>query len=139
MSYRILVTGGAGFIGSFLVDKLVQLGHDVTIFDSLEPQVHQGKIPDYLNKQAKFITGDMINYEEVEKSISDIDIIFHDAALVGVGQSMYQITRYVNANTLGTANLMDALINKENDVKKVIVASSMSTYGEGAYECESCG
>lgn len=137
---KILVTGGAGFIGSFLVDRLVKLGYDVRIFDNLEPQVHtKGKKPDYLNQKAEFIKGDMTNYKEVEKAIQDVGIIFHEAARVGVGQSMYQVRRYVNANILGTANLMDVLANKEHSVKKVILASSMSVYGEGAYECESCG
>ncbi len=137
---KILVTGGAGFIGSFLVDRLVELGHDVRIFDNLEPQVHSsGKQPSYLNSHAEFIRGDMTNYDEVKNAVKDMEIIFHEASVVGVGQSMYQIRKYVNVNTSGTANLMDILANENHDVKKILVASSMSTYGEGAYECESCG
>jgi len=137
---KILVTGGAGFIGSFLVDKLLDIGHDVRILDNLEPQVHpNGKPPDYLNKKAEFVKADMTDYKTVEEAVKDVEVVFHEAALVGVGQSMYQVRRYVNANVLGTANLMDVLVNKEHDVKKVIVASSMSTYGEGAYECKACG
>lgn len=140
MKYKILVTGGAGFIGSFLVDKLVEQGHDVRIFDNIEPQVHpNGNEPDYLNKKAEFIKGDICDEETLTNAIQDIDIIFHQAAMVGVGQSMYQIKRYVNANTMGTANLMDILVNKNHNIKKVIVASSMSIYGEGSYECEDCG
>ncbi|PIN78419.1 nucleoside-diphosphate-sugar epimerase [Candidatus Woesearchaeota archaeon CG10_big_fil_rev_8_21_14_0_10_33_12] len=140
MKRHILVTGGAGFIGSHLVDKLVELGHNVRIFDNIEPQVHpNGKVPSYLNKKAEFIKGDVTNIDEFEAAIKDIDIIFHQAALVGVGQSMYQIKRYMMANTIGTANLMELLANKKHSVKKVIVASSMSTYGEGLYECEKCG
>jgi len=136
---RILITGGAGFIGSFIVDKLISDGHSVRIFDNLEPQVHQGKIPDYLNKEAEFVKGDVLDYDVLAEAVKDIDVIFHEAAMVGVGQSMYHIRRYVNANTLGTANLLDILVNKNHDVKKLIVAASMSSYGEGLYSCENCG
>ncbi len=136
---KILVTGGAGFIGSFLVDKLISDGHSVRIFDNLEPQVHQNKIPDYLNKEAEFIKADVMDYDALAKAIDDVEVIFHEAAMVGVGQSMYQIRRYVNVNTLGTANLLDILVNKNHGVKKLIVASSMSSYGEGLYICENCG
>ena len=116
---RILVTGGAGFIGSFLVDKLINEGHSVRIFDNLEEQVHQKKMPSYLNKNAEFVNGDMNDYEKIKKSIKDIDVIFNLAAMVGVGQSMYQPRRYVIANTLGTASLMEALVNENHDVKKL--------------------
>lgn len=134
MSYKILVTGGAGFIGSFLVDQLIEQGHEIRILDNLEPQVHQGKTPDYLNPKAEFIKGDVLDMDTIKKAIEDVEIVFHEAAMVGVGQSMYQITRYVNANITGTANLLDVLVNKENSVKKVMVAASMSSYGEGAYK-----
>ena len=136
---KILVTGGAGFIGSFLVDKLVELGHGVTIFDNFEEQVHQGKEPDYLNKEAKLIRGDITNYEEIKKAIEDVEIIFHQAAMVGVGQSMYQISKYTKTNILGTANILDILADSKHNVKKLIVAASMSSYGEGSYKCEECG
>lgn len=136
---KILVTGGAGFIGSFLVDELLKQGHDVRIFDNIEPQVHGKKMPDYINKQAEFIKGDIRNEEQVTAAIEDCEIIFHEAALVGVGQSQYQIKRYVDINTLGTANLLNTLANKEHQVKKLLVASSMSIYGEGAYKNEATG
>jgi len=136
---KILVTGGAGFIGSHIVDKLIENGHQVRIFDNLEYQVHQGKIPDYLNKKAEFILGDLRNYEELKRALEDVEIIFHMAAMVGVGQSMYQIKKYTEINVLGTANLLDVLVNEKNCVKKLIVASSMLVYGDGAYECSSCG
>ena len=139
MKKKVLVTGGAGFIGSFIVDKLIKEGNDVRILDNLEPQVHQGNFPDYLNKKAQFIKGDVTNPEDLKKSMEDIEIVIHDAAMVGVGQSMYQIERYVNANSMGTAKLLDFIVNKKNHIKKMIVASSMSTYGEGSYECEDCG
>lgn len=137
---KILVTGGAGFIGSFLVDALVREGHKTRVLDNLEPQVHKsGQLPDYFNKEAEFIHGDMRDYETVRKAVKDIDIIFHEASMVGVGQSQYQITKYVAGNSLGTANLLDVLVNTKNTVQKIVVAASMSSYGEGEYECASCG
>ena len=136
---KALVTGGAGFIGSFIADELVKKGHSVAIFDNLEEQVHLGKMPRYLNKDAEFIKGDVSNRNELKKAVMDADVIFHEAAAVGVGQSMYQIQKYVDANNLGTAVLLDILANEEHDVKKLIVAGSMSSYGEGSYECEKCG
>lgn len=139
MKHRVLVTGGAGFIGSFIVDELIKEGHDVTIYDNLEPQVHQGKMPDYLNKKAKFIKADVLDYDMLKKAVLDAEIIFHEAAMVGVGQSMYQPKRYVTANTMGTATLLDVLVSSNHNVKKLLVASSMSTYGEGSYSCEGCG
>lgn len=136
---KILVTGGAGFIGSFLVDELIKQGHDVRIFDNIEPQVHGKKMPNYVNKQAEFINGDIRNEEQVTAAIKDCEVIFHEAALVGVGQSQYQIKRYVDINTLGTANLLNILVNTNHNVKKLLVASSMSIYGEGAYKNEATG
>lgn len=136
---RVLVTGGAGFIGSFIVDELLKKKHSVRIFDSLASQVHLGKMPDYLNKDAEFIKGDVTDYNSLKEALKDIDVVFHKAAVVGVGQSMYKIAHYVKDNTYGTAVLLDILANEEHNVKKLIVASSMSTYGEGAYKCEKCG
>ncbi len=136
---RILVTGGAGFIGSHTVDKLIELGHEVRVLDNLDEQVHQGKKPDYMNPRAEYIFEDIRNEDALRKAIQDIEVIFHLAATVGVGQSMYQIKNYMDANTLGTARLLDMLVNSENAVKKLIVASSMSIYGEGSYKCEDCG
>ncbi|MBW2970928.1 SDR family NAD(P)-dependent oxidoreductase [Candidatus Woesearchaeota archaeon] len=139
MTKKILVTGGAGFIGSFLVDELVKRGNAVRILDNLEEQVHQKKKPGYLNTEAEFILGDVRNEEDWDTALKDIEVVFHLAAAVGVGQSMYQVSHYVNTNTLGTAKLLDALANKEHDVKKMVVAASMSSYGEGAYKCPDCG
>ena len=134
---NVLVTGGAGFIGSHIVDALVG-EHEVTIYDNFEPQVHRTE-PDYLNKNAETIRADVRDRESLKSAVADADIIFHQAAMVGVGQSMYQIERYVDVNTLGTAKLLEILANEEHDVRKLIVASSMSIYGEGAYKCEDCG
>jgi dTDP-L-rhamnose 4-epimerase len=138
MIKRILVTGGAGFIGSHLVDSLVKSGHVVKILDNLEPQVHS-KIPDYLNKDAQFIHGDIRNDDDVKKALKGIDIVFHLAAMVGVGQSMYQIQKYTEVNTQATAKLLEIIVNGAYSIEKLLVASSMSIYGEGAYKCDSCG
>jgi dTDP-L-rhamnose 4-epimerase len=136
---KILVIGGAGFIGSFIADELVKNGNTVRILDNLEPQVHGKSVPQYLNKEAEFMSGDVRDDNDLKKALVDIEEVYHMAAMVGVGQSMYQVKRYVDVNTLGTANLLDFLVNKEHDVRKLVVASSMSTYGEGSYECEKCG
>ncbi len=136
---KILVTGGAGFIGSFLVDKLVDLGYQVRILDNLEDQVHQGKKPTYLNKEAEFIEGDVRDYSDFKEATRRVDAIFHLAAAVGVGQSNYQIGKYMDTNAGGTANLFDILVNSKNEVKKVITISSMTGYGEGNYFCKKCG
>lgn len=139
MKYKVLVTGGAGFIGSYIVDGLLEKGHDVRVLDNIEYQVYKGKLPDYLNKNAEYLFGDVTNQETLKKAIEDVDIIFHEAAIVGVGQSMYDIARYVKVNTYGTALLLDTLVNSKHNVKKLLVASSMSIYGEGKYECLDCG
>ena len=140
MSKSILVTGGAGFIGSHLVDRLIKDSHDVTILDCLDPQVHKNnKIPDYLNKKATFVKGSVLDGKLLQKLLKDTEIIFHEAAVVGVGQSMYQVKHYIDQNCSGTAILLDVLVNKEISVKKIIVAASMSSYGEGIYSCEKCG
>ena len=134
---RVLVTGGAGFIGSHLVDVLVKK-HEVVVLDNLEPQVHPKK-PNYLNEEAEYVFGDIRDRGVLKNAIEGVEVIFHEAAAVGVGQSMYEIERYVEVNTTATARMLDILVNEENEVKKLIVASSMSIYGEGAYECEDCG
>ncbi len=137
-SLNILVTGGAGFIGSHLVDKLVDEGHTVRILDSIVEQVHGGKVPEHLNSQAEFIRADMCDAEAVSRALDGIDVVYHKAAEVGVGQSMYEIVRYVKANDLGTAVLLEEMIKRPKQFKKLIVASSMSIYGEGAYYCDGC-
>lgn len=138
--YKILVTGGAGFIGSFLVDKLIQLGHSVTIFDNLEHQVHQGKKPQYLNPKAEFIKADVRHYDKLKKALKNVEIVFHEAAAVGVAQSNYEIKRYVDVNIGGTANLLDMIVNCSGmKVKKIMITSSMTIYSEGCYACPKCG
>jgi dTDP-L-rhamnose 4-epimerase len=133
------VTGGAGFIGSHLVDKLVQDNYNVTILDNLTEQVHGKKIPSYLNKKARFIKGDVTKKTDIKKALENIDAVFHEASVVGVGQSMYDIENYVYQNSFGTALLLDYLANNKHQVKRILVASSMSAYGEGLYNCKKCG
>lgn len=138
MSKRILVTGGAGFIGSHIVDALVKEGHKVRILDNLEPQVHI-EAPKYLNSEAEFINGDIRSEDDIKKALSNIEVVLHHTAAVGVGQSMYQIQKYIDINVGGTAKLLDVMVNGKYDVEKLVVASSMSIYGEGAYRCGNCG
>jgi dTDP-L-rhamnose 4-epimerase len=141
------VTGGAGFIGSHLVDSLVGQGHRVRVFDNLEPQVHgalreSGSWPEYCNQEAEYIQGDVRDRAALKKAMSGVDVVFHEAAMVGVGQSMYQIERYIDVNARGTAVLLDIMANESpvrDRIRKLVVASSMSIYGEGKYECTEHG
>ena len=137
---RILVTGGAGFVGSHLVDRLVREGHAVRILDNLDPQVHpDSRPPDYLNPAAEFVRGDVRDREAVTKALNGVEVLYHLAAAVGVGQSMYEVLRYVEVNALGAGVVLDILANQGHSVRKMIVASSMSCYGEGKYHCDACG
>lgn len=134
MSKKILITGGAGFIGSHLTDELLNKGYNVRILDNLSEQVHgkNCKRPEYLNEDAELIIGDVRDPYAVKKALKGIDAVYHYAAMVGVGQSMYEIKNYTDVNNLGTAVLLEALA--KNPVEKLIVASSMSIYGEGLYK-----
>ncbi|MBI5427958.1 MAG: SDR family NAD(P)-dependent oxidoreductase [Nitrospinae bacterium] len=138
---RVLVTGGAGFIGSHTVDALIERGYRVRVYDNLNPQVHgeNAQKPEHLHPGAEFIKGDVRDRESLKKAVQGADIVIHDAAEVGVGQSMYSIEQYVSANVYGTAVLWDILVNEKHGVEKVLVASSMSLYGEGKYRCSQHG
>lgn len=129
---RILVTGGAGFIGSFIVDELVNAGIEVIVIDSLEAQVHHGNPPSYLNPAAKYHWTSLANEQVLNNVLARVDAVCHQAALVGVGQSMYEISRYCNANIQQTALLAEK-ISRHKHIKKFVIASSMSVYGEGKY------
>jgi dTDP-L-rhamnose 4-epimerase len=131
---RVLVTGGAGFIGSHLVDRLLASGHEVRILDSLDPQVHDG-VPAYLAPEAELVIGDVRDRGAVERSLDDADALVHLAAAVGVGQSMYEIERYTSVNAIGAAVVLETAIAARDRLTKVVVASSMSIYGEGLYRC----
>jgi dTDP-L-rhamnose 4-epimerase len=138
MSKRILITGGGGFVGSHLADALLSEGHQVRILDNLTPQVHGKTRPSYLSHEAELIVGDIRDPRRIQEAIADIDVIFHYAATVGVGQSMYEISRYMSVNTQGTAELLQAILEAKRKPEKLIVASSMSIYGEGRYACSKC-
>jgi dTDP-L-rhamnose 4-epimerase len=139
MPKRILVTGGAGFVGSHTVDALLAQGHQVRVLDSLSPQVHDVVPPAYLSADVELIEADMRDMEAVRRVVAGVEVVYHLAAAVGVGQSMYEIAHYMGANTQGTANLLQALLDSRSRIEKLIVASSMSIYGEGEYQCPNCG
>lgn len=136
---HILVTGGAGFIGSFLVDALVERGETVRILDNLDPQVHQKGKPLYLNASAEFFEGDVRDLATVQRALEGVDVVFHCASAVGVAQSQYEIKRYVDTNVGGTANLLQALTAPGASVKKILLPTSMTSYGEGCYACDAHG
>lgn len=130
---RILITGGAGFIGSHLADHLLARGDEVRALDVLDPQVHgdDARRPAYLDDAVELVVADVRDPDAVRRALRGVDAVVHLAAAVGVGQSMYEVERYVGVNDLGTAVLLQALI--ESPVERLVVASSMSLYGEGLY------
>jgi dTDP-L-rhamnose 4-epimerase len=133
MRRNVLITGGAGFIGSHLADALLARGDRVRVLDVLSPQVHgaSGDRPEYLAADVHVIVGDVRDGAVVRRALEGIDVVYHLAAMVGVGQSMYQVGDYTSVNGLGTAVLLEALV--ERPVARLVVASSMSIYGEGLY------
>lgn len=133
MSKRVLITGGAGFIGSHVADELLRQGHRVRALDSLCAQVHgeDAGRPAYLDPDVELVVGDVRDRAAVDRALADVDLVIHLAAKVGVGQSMYELGEYTSVNNLGTAVLLEALIQRP--VERLVVASSMSIYGEGVY------
>jgi dTDP-L-rhamnose 4-epimerase len=139
MSKQILITGGAGFVGSHVADALLQTGHSVRVLDDLTAQVHPCGIPDYLSDDVEFVHGDVRDPNVLRDALKGVEVVYHFAATVGVGQSMYEISRYMSVNTQGTAELLQAILDNKAPVEKIVVASSMSIYGEGRYVCTKCG
>lgn len=142
---KVLITGGAGFIGSNVALKLLEKGYDVTVLDNMSPQIH-GDNPDKtsplyqsIKDKVRFIKGTVTSREDWLRSIDGQDVILHLAAETGTGQSMYEIERYVKTNIGGTALMLDILTNTRHSVKRVLVAESRAIYGEGKYYCMRCG
>ena len=129
---RVLITGGAGFIGSHIADELLRAGDEVRVLDTLVEQVHEGTArPDYLDPNVELQLADVRDREAVDRALTGVDAVIHLAARVGVGQSMYEIAEYAAANTAGTGVMLEALLDRP--VGRLVVASSMSVYGEGLY------
>lgn len=142
---RVLITGGSGFIGSYIALRLIERGYEVTVLDNLLDQIH-GEYPDKtsplycsIKDKTRFIKADVRDRGAMEDAIGDADYVIHLAAETGTGQSMYEIQRYVDVNIGGTALLLDILTNTKHHVKRVVVAESRAIYGEGKYHCEKCG
>ena len=142
---KVLITGGAGFIGSNLALKLIAKGYDVTVLDNLSKQIHgdnpEKTSPLYnsIKDKVHFINGSVTSREDWMKALDGQEAVIHLAAETGTGQSMYEIEKYVNTNIGGTALLLDILTNTKHTVKRVLVAESRAIYGEGKYHCETCG
>jgi len=131
---KVLITGGAGFIGSHLADRLLADGHEVRALDNLDPQVHaQAERPDYLDPEVELQAGDVRDRDAVRRAVDEVDAVVHFAAAVGVGQSMYEIERYTSINAIGAAVVLEEVLERRDAVRKLLVASSMSIYGEGQY------
>jgi dTDP-L-rhamnose 4-epimerase len=131
---KVLITGGAGFIGSHLADRLLAEGHDVRALDNLDAQVHpQNERPEYLDDAVELQEGDVRDRDAVRRALDGVDAVVHFAAAVGVGQSMYEIERYTSINSIGAAVVLEEVLERRDTIGKLLVASSMSIYGEGQY------
>lgn len=136
MTYNILVTGGAGFIGSHIVDQLLKEGHTITILDSLDKPTHLHGKPSYIPEEIRFIQGDILDEEKVTTALTDIDIVFHQAAKGGIHAPA---SDYISTNSLATAQLFETIHKNKFPIKKIITASSVAVYGEGLYLCHTHG
>jgi dTDP-L-rhamnose 4-epimerase len=138
---KVLITGGAGFIGSNVARVLIKEGYEITILDNFLPQIHGDKneLSDDLNGKVKLIVGDVADKSILYNALKGQDAVIHYAAETGTGQSMYAVSHYTNVNIQATANLCDYIINEDHQIKNVIVASSRSIYGEGKYNSPEYG
>lgn len=137
---HVLVTGGAGFIGSYVVDRLVADGHGVTVLDSLTRQVHPGGTPPaYLNRAADFMTADVRDRAALSRAVARADAVVHCASAVGVAQSQYEIGHYTDVNVHGTGLLLEQLVERRLSLKRLVMLTSMTQYGEGMYRRPSSG
>lgn len=132
---RVLVTGGAGFVGSHLVDALLGRGDQVRVLDNLDPQAHEGGTARFLNNDAELIVGDLRDRHRVARALEGVEYVFHQAGMVGNGQSMYELHRYIDVNAGGTAVLLEEVLRRRDKVRRLVAASSMVVYGEGRYRC----
>ena len=135
----VLVTGGAGFIGSHLVDALLARGDRVRVLDNLDPQAHEGGIPRFLSRDAELIAGDLRDRDAVVRALEGVEYVFHHGGMVGNGQSMYELHRYVDVNAAGTALLLEEVLRRRDRIRRLVAASSMVVYGEGRYRCAEHG
>jgi len=136
---NILITGGAGFIGSFLCERLISLGHSVTILDNLDPQVHSNGVPSYIPAEAKLLIGDVCDPDALSTSIENAEAVVHCAAAVGIAQSLYRPHHYTRVNVTGTALLLQLLAERKVTLRKLLIFTSMTCYGEGLYRRPSDG
>ena len=137
---HVVVLGGAGFVGGHLVDALIAQGHQVRILDNLDPQVHPtGHPPAYLNPRAEFLQQDIRDIAALKQGLDGAEAIFYLAGAVGVSDSMYRVRHYTDVNLLGCANLLELLSDSKRTARQLILASSVTIYGEGAYSCPKHG
>jgi dTDP-L-rhamnose 4-epimerase len=135
----VLVTGGAGFIGSHLVDSLLEGGERVRVLDNIDPLAHPNGPPSHLNSDAELIVGDLRDRATVERALGGVDRVFHLGGVVGNGESMINARRAVDHNAGGTATLLEAVIERRDRIRRLVAASSMVVYGEGSYRCREHG
>jgi dTDP-L-rhamnose 4-epimerase len=140
VSGKALVTGGAGFIGCHLVESLLAAGEEVRVLDNLDPLAHpSGEPPDHLPAEAELVVGDLRSAGDVAGALDGCDRVFHLGGIVGNGESMVNVRKAIDSNSGGTATLMEAIIARRDEVRRVVLASSMVVYGEGSYTCPEHG